>query len=63
MAIALFTRAHVDDTFTPDIFASSGAEGFVWEILRMDPLDLVRKFEQWACSHALSSFCVLLFRL
>ncbi|KAK0229190.1 hypothetical protein EDD85DRAFT_957588 [Armillaria nabsnona] len=28
MAIALFTRAHVDDTFAPDIFASSGAEGF-----------------------------------
>ncbi|KAK0231662.1 hypothetical protein EDD85DRAFT_793326 [Armillaria nabsnona] len=54
MAIALFTRAHVDDTFAPDIFASSGAEGFVREILRMDPLDLVRKFEQWACSRALT---------
>ncbi|PBK68456.1 hypothetical protein ARMSODRAFT_975862 [Armillaria solidipes] len=34
MMIAIFTRVHVDDTFAPNIFASSGAE------------DLVRKFEQ-----------------
>ncbi|KAK0186917.1 hypothetical protein F5146DRAFT_1003912 [Armillaria mellea] len=46
MAIALFTQAHVDDTFTPNIFASSGAEGFIQEILYMNPLDLVQKFEQ-----------------
>ncbi|SJL17581.1 uncharacterized protein ARMOST_21133 [Armillaria ostoyae] len=54
MSIALFTQAHVDDTYVPDIFASSGAEHFVWDVLRMDPLDLVRKFEQWACSQALT---------
>ncbi|SJL09499.1 uncharacterized protein ARMOST_12877 [Armillaria ostoyae] len=52
MSIALFTRAHVDDVYVPDIFASSGAERFIWDVLHMDPLDLVRKFEQWACSRA-----------
>ena len=49
-AFAFFMRGHVHNTGIPGFFALNKAILFFQEVLRLDPLDVATKFEQWACA-------------
>ncbi|KAJ7772494.1 hypothetical protein B0H14DRAFT_2632322 [Mycena olivaceomarginata] len=50
-AFAIFTRGDPDDAAKPHIVDSDDASRFFINVLKMSPLDAVRKMEQWACTH------------
>ncbi|KAF8185593.1 hypothetical protein K438DRAFT_2020020 [Mycena galopus ATCC 62051] len=49
-AFAMFTRGNPDDPSVPHIEDSDEAHLFFLEHLKMDILDVMRKFEQWSCT-------------
>jgi len=49
-AFLFLTRSHVDDTAKPAWFGTAEADMFLREVLKKDPFDLMRLFEQWACA-------------
>ncbi|KAJ7801386.1 hypothetical protein B0H14DRAFT_2615357 [Mycena olivaceomarginata] len=49
-AFAIFTRGDLDDAAKPHIVDSDDASRFFIDVLKMSPLDAVRKMEQWACT-------------
>ncbi|KAF8209479.1 hypothetical protein K438DRAFT_1666212, partial [Mycena galopus ATCC 62051] len=49
-AFAMFTRGNPDDPSVPHIEDSDEARLFFLEHLKMDILDVMRKFEQWSCT-------------
>ncbi|KAF7351473.1 hypothetical protein MSAN_01579500 [Mycena sanguinolenta] len=51
--IAIFSKGHVQDKALPHILESASASNFIRETLKIDPMDLVAKFEQWCCSRDL----------
>lgn len=59
-ALAFFTCTHIHDNSMPTWVDSDDAIAFVSEVLDLDPMDFLAKFEQWACArtsrmyHALS---------
>ncbi|KAJ6487576.1 hypothetical protein C8R45DRAFT_929836 [Mycena sanguinolenta] len=50
---AVVSKGHVQDKTIPYIMESAGSGDFIREILGIDPMDLVTKFEQWCCSRDL----------
>ncbi|KAF7366582.1 hypothetical protein MSAN_00915700 [Mycena sanguinolenta] len=50
---AVFSKGHVQDKTIPWILESASAANFIRESLKIDPMDLVAKFEQWCCSRDL----------
>lgn len=58
-AIAFFTRTHIHDTAIPSWVDSDDAVAFVSEVLDLDPMDFLTKFEQWACARSKGMFCAL----
>ncbi|KAJ7137125.1 hypothetical protein C8R44DRAFT_869201 [Mycena epipterygia] len=50
-AFAFFTRGHPDDRSMPCIVDSDGAREFFQDVFESSPLDVVRKFEFWSCTH------------
>ena len=58
-ALVFFTRTHIHDSTVPSWADSDDAIAFVSEVLKLDPMDLLAKFEQWACSRTKSDvLCV-----
>jgi hypothetical protein len=53
-AIAFVTQGHIDDTATPEWLASGDSMDFLTELLGLDPWDVTRLFEQWACTQSKS---------
>ena len=51
--IAIFSKGHVQDKTIPYILESASASDFIRESLKIDPMDLVVRFEQWCCSREL----------
>ncbi|KAJ6505357.1 hypothetical protein C8R45DRAFT_1209132 [Mycena sanguinolenta] len=49
-AFALFTRGNPDDPSLPHIEDSDEARLFFLEYLKLDILDVMRKFEHWSCT-------------
>jgi hypothetical protein len=49
-ALAFFTRTHIYDSAIPSWVDSDDAVAFVSEVLNLDPMDFLTKFEQWACA-------------
>ncbi|KAF8145172.1 hypothetical protein K438DRAFT_1992111 [Mycena galopus ATCC 62051] len=49
-AFAMFTRGNPDDPSVPHIEDSDEARLFFLEVLKVDILDVMRKFEQWSCT-------------
>jgi hypothetical protein len=49
-AITFVTRGHVDDMTLPGWFATGDSAFFLRDHLKLEPWDIVRLFEQWACS-------------
>jgi succinate dehydrogenase/fumarate reductase cytochrome b subunit len=60
-AFAFFMCTHIHDNSVPLWADSDDAIAFVSEVLNLNPMDLLTKFEQWACArtkcvyHALST--------
>ncbi|KAJ6456537.1 hypothetical protein C8R45DRAFT_943721 [Mycena sanguinolenta] len=50
---AIFSKGHVQDKTVPYILESAGCSDFIRECLKIEPMDLVAKFEQWCCSRDL----------
>ncbi|KAJ6473909.1 hypothetical protein C8R45DRAFT_1103576 [Mycena sanguinolenta] len=50
---AIFSKGHIQDKTIPYILESAGCSDFIRECPRIDPMDLVAKFEQWCCSRDL----------
>jgi hypothetical protein len=55
-AITLMTRGHVEDPIKGGWFATGDGEAFIREVLKMDPWDLTRKLEMWACTRQKSEY-------
>ncbi|KAJ7306955.1 hypothetical protein DFH08DRAFT_975752 [Mycena albidolilacea] len=47
---AIFSKGHIQDLTEPYIMQSAGSLDFFREVLRLDPLDVIAKFEQWCCA-------------
>ncbi|KAF8158696.1 hypothetical protein K438DRAFT_1465570, partial [Mycena galopus ATCC 62051] len=50
--VAFFTKGHVHDTTVPFIMETGGALNFFRESLKLDPIDVQVRFEQWCCARA-----------
>ncbi|KAF8166433.1 hypothetical protein K438DRAFT_1984242 [Mycena galopus ATCC 62051] len=50
--VAFFTKGHVHDTAVPFIMETGGALNFFRESLKLDPIDVQVRFEQWCCARA-----------
>jgi len=63
-ALAFFTRTHIHDNTMPTWVDSDDAIAFVSEVLDIDPMDFLAKFEQWACARTKGTYyCALGFLL
>ncbi|KAJ6596635.1 hypothetical protein B0H10DRAFT_2197107, partial [Mycena sp. CBHHK59/15] len=49
-SLAMFSRAHPDDTVLPHVVDADESRDFFQQILRVSILDVLRKFEQWCCT-------------
>ena len=54
--LTFHTRGHIDDETSPGWYATADAAFFVREQLNREPWDIVRLFEQWACSRERSTY-------
>ncbi|KAJ7302545.1 hypothetical protein DFH08DRAFT_826563 [Mycena albidolilacea] len=43
-------KGHIQDLTEPYMMQSAGSLDFFREVLRLDPLDVIAKFEQWCCA-------------
>lgn len=57
--LAFFTRTHIHDNTMPTWVDSDDAVAFVSEVLDLDPMDFLAKFEQWACARTKGRYCAL----
>ena len=48
----VLTRGHVDDASMPVFMHSGGAVGFLVEVLKMSPSDMLTLVEQWSCNRS-----------
>ncbi|KAJ7323997.1 hypothetical protein DFH08DRAFT_711561, partial [Mycena albidolilacea] len=46
----MFSKGHVHDLTVPYFMQSGGAMAFFREVLKMDPADVLAKFELWCCA-------------
>lgn len=58
-ALAFFTRTHIHDMSMPTWVDSDDAVAFISEVLNLDPMDFLAKFEQWACARTKCLCCAL----
>ena len=58
-ALAFFTRTHIHDNTMPTWVDSDDAVAFLSEVLDIDPMDFLAKFEQWACARNKGTYCAL----
>ncbi|KAJ6533839.1 hypothetical protein B0H10DRAFT_2449501 [Mycena sp. CBHHK59/15] len=49
-SLAMFSRAHPDDTALPHVVDADESRDFFQQILGVSILDVLRKFEQWCCT-------------
>ncbi|KAF8518835.1 hypothetical protein BU17DRAFT_90632 [Hysterangium stoloniferum] len=49
-SMVFFTRTHIHDTTIPSWADSDGAIAFVSEVLKLEPMEFLARFEQWACA-------------
>ncbi|KAI0038358.1 hypothetical protein FA95DRAFT_1505777 [Auriscalpium vulgare] len=54
-SILFVTRSSISDSIAPGWFATSDSVDFLNDILGLDPWDVTRKFELWACSNAINT--------
>jgi hypothetical protein len=47
---AIFSKGHIQDLTEPYMMQLAGSLDFFREVLRLDPLDVIAKFEQWCCT-------------
>ena len=59
-ALAFFTCTHIHDASMPTWVDSDDAIAFVSEVLGLDPMDFLTKFEQWACARSRRGVFVVL---
>ncbi|KAG6806352.1 hypothetical protein H0H92_011616 [Tricholoma furcatifolium] len=50
LGFAFFTRGHVLDSVLPGMIESQDSLKFISEVMDTTPVELARKFEQWACT-------------
>ena len=48
-AMVFFTHTHIHDAAIPAWADSDDAIAFLSEVLDLEPMDMLVKFEQWAC--------------
>jgi hypothetical protein len=58
-ALAFFTRTHINDNTMPTWVDSDDAVAFLSEVLDIDPMVFLAKFEQWACARNKGMYCAL----
>jgi hypothetical protein len=49
-ALVFFTRTHIHDSTLPSWTDSDDAIAFVSEVLKLEPMEFLARFEQWACA-------------
>ncbi|KAF8226330.1 hypothetical protein L208DRAFT_1302540, partial [Tricholoma matsutake] len=49
-ALVFFTHTHLSDTTLPSWSDSDDAIAFLSEVLKLEPMDFLARFEQWACT-------------
>ena len=59
-ALAFFTHTHIHNISIPTWVDSDDAVAFVSEVLDLDPMDFLAKFEQWACARTKSTYHALI---
>jgi hypothetical protein len=47
---AIFSKGYIQDLTKPYMMQSAGSLDFFREVLRLDPLDVIAKCEQWCCA-------------
>lgn len=55
VAVAFFSRSHLEDTFEPNWICSPNAATFSQEAMSYGMWDIARLLEQWACAKAKAS--------
>ena len=56
-SLAFFTRTHIHDSSVPSWVDSDDAIMFLSEVLDMEPMDFLARFEQWACARTKGMYC------
>lgn len=56
-SLAFFTCTHIHDTIIPSWADSDDAIAFLSEVLKIEPMEFLVRFEQWACARTLSMYC------
>lgn len=59
-ALAFFTRMHIHDASVPSWVDSDGAIAFVSEVLKIEPMEFLARFEQWACTRTKGENCLMM---
>ena len=55
--MVFFTRTHIHDATIPAWADSDNAIAFLSEVLDLEPMDMLAKFEQWACARSNGAYC------
>ncbi|KAJ7205072.1 hypothetical protein C8J57DRAFT_1259087 [Mycena rebaudengoi] len=48
-SFAIFSKGHIQDTTNPFLVHAGDSLDFLHEVMNIDPLDFMAKFEQWTC--------------
>jgi len=51
---------HIHDTSVPSWVDSDSAISFVSEVLKLEPMEFLARFEQWACARMKGKNCFIL---
>jgi hypothetical protein len=57
-SLAFFTRTHIHDSTVPSWADSDDAIAFVSEVLKLEPMEFLARFEQWACARTKGMYCL-----
>ncbi|KAF8219706.1 hypothetical protein L208DRAFT_1210884, partial [Tricholoma matsutake] len=58
--LVFFTCTHIHDSTLPSWANLDDAIGFVSEVLKLEPMEFLARFEQWACARTKSEYCALI---
>lgn len=57
-ALIFFTCTHIHNSTLPSWADSDNTIAFVSEVLKLEPMDFLVKFEQWACARTKGAYFV-----
>ncbi|KAF8237874.1 hypothetical protein L208DRAFT_1244996, partial [Tricholoma matsutake] len=58
--LVFFMHTHIHDSTLPSWADLDDAIGFVSEVLKLEPMEFLTRFEQWVCARTKSEYCALI---